>query len=169
MELRGSVGQVAVEGAGRQGDGLKPSAGPGTTCTRLSHIVSGSIVDGIEAPDERAFASDDPRRFLARFPEGAIIDEVQRVPGLLSYLQGIIDEDPTPGRWILTGSQNLALLESVSQSLAGRTEVLNLLPLTWDEITRFDRPPASLEVAMFSGGYPRVFDRQLDPSRWLRS
>jgi len=123
----------------------------------------------LEAPDERAFALEDPRRFLARFPEGAVIDEVQRVPGLLSYLQGIIDEDPTPGRWILTGSQNLALLETVSQSLAGRTEVLNLLPLTWDEITRFGRSPASLEEAMFSGGYPRIFDRQLDPSRWLRS
>ena len=123
----------------------------------------------LEALDERAFALQDPRRFLARFPEGAVIDEVQRAPGLLSYLQGIIDEDPTPGRWILTGSQNLALLESVSQSLAGRTEVLHLLPLTWDEITRFDRSPASLEEAMITGGYPRVFDRQLDPSRWLRS
>ena len=123
----------------------------------------------LEALDERAFALQDPRRFLARFPEGAVIDEVQRAPGLLSYVQGIIDEDPTPGRWILTGSQNLALLESVSQSLAGRTEVLHLLPLTWNEITRFDRSPASLEEAMFSGGYPRVFDRQLDPSRWLRS
>ena len=123
----------------------------------------------LEALDERAFALDDPLRFLARFPKGAVIDEVQRAPGLLSYLQGIVDEDPAPGRWILTGSQNLALLESVSQSLAGRAEVLHLLPLAWDEVTRFGHHPARMEEAMFSGGYPRIFDRQLDPSRWLRS
>ncbi|MCY4572094.1 MAG: AAA family ATPase, partial [Gemmatimonadetes bacterium] len=95
----------------------------------------------LEAPDDRAFAAEDPRAFLAQFPEGAVIDEVQRVPGLLSYLQGIIDADPVPGRWILTGSQNLALLESVSQSLAGRAEVLHLLPLTWREVQRFDHHP----------------------------
>ncbi len=123
----------------------------------------------LEAPDDRAFAAEDPRAFLARFPAGAVIDEVQRVPGLLSYLQGIIDADPAPGRWILTGSQNLALLESVRQSLAGRTELLYLLPLTRDEILRFDRHPQSMEEAMFTGGYPRIFDRGLDPSRWLRS
>lgn len=123
----------------------------------------------LEAPDHRAFATDDPRAFLAQFPDGAVIDEVQRVPALLSYLQGIIDADPAPGRWILTGSQNLALLDSVSQSLAGRTEVFQLLPLTWEEITRFDRCPADLDEALLSGGYPRIFDRDLKPSRWLRS
>lgn len=75
----------------------------------------------LEAPDTRAFAIEDPRGFLAGLPEGAVIDEVQRAPHILSYLQGLIDDDPAPGRWILTGSQNLALLEAVSQSLAGRT------------------------------------------------
>ena len=123
----------------------------------------------IEAPDTRAFAAEDPRAFLAQFPEGAIIDEVQRIPDLLSYLQGIIDDDPTPGRWILSGSQNLSLLESVSQSLAGRTAVYHLLPLTRGEITRFARHPTSLEETLFAGGYPRIFDRQLDPADWLRS
>lgn len=123
----------------------------------------------LEAPDERAFAADDPRSFLARFPEGAILDEVQRAPDLLSYLQGIIDDDPAPGRWILSGSQNLSLLESVSQSLAGRTDVHHLLPLTRGEITRFDQPPATLEATLFAGGYPRIFDRKLDPADWLRS
>ncbi|MYI06555.1 MAG: ATP-binding protein [Gemmatimonadetes bacterium] len=123
----------------------------------------------LEAPDDRAFATEDPRAFLRQFPGGAVIDEVQRVPGLLSYLQGIIDADPAHGRWILTGSQNLALLESVSQSLAGRTEVLYLLPLAWDEVRRFGQHPGTMEEAMFSGGYPRIFDRGLDPSRWLRS
>ena len=123
----------------------------------------------LEAPDERAFAADDPRSFLARFPEGAILDEVQRAPDLLSYLQGIIDDDPAPGRWILSGSQNLSLLESVSQSLAGRTDVHHLLPLTRGEITRFDQPPATLEATLFAGGYPRIFDRKLDPADWLRA
>ena len=123
----------------------------------------------LEAFDNRAFAREDPRAFLAQFPDGAVIDEVQRVPELLSYLQGIIDADPAPGRWILTGSQNLTLLESVSQSLAGRAQMLNLLPLTWSEITRFKSHPTSLEEALFSGGYPRIFDRGLDPSTWLGS
>ena len=123
----------------------------------------------LEAPDERAFATDDPRAFLSRFPKGAILDEVQRAPDLLSYLQGIIDDDPTPGRWILSGSQNLALLDSVSQSLAGRTEVHHLLPLTFGEIARFGRHPTGLEETLFAGGYPRIFDRGLDPADWLRS
>lgn len=108
----------------------------------------------LEAPDERAFAQEAPRAFLARFSHGAILDEVQRVPDLLSYLQGVIDADPVPGRWILNGSQNFALLESVSQSLAGRTAMHQLLPLSWDEVARFARYPASLEEALFSGGFP---------------
>ncbi len=123
----------------------------------------------LEAPDERAFAVEDPRAFLAQYPQGAIIDEVQRAPDLLSYLQGIIDEDPTPGRWILSGSQNFALRASISQSLAGRTAVHDLLPLCWDEIARFETCPASLEAALLAGGYPRIFDQALDPSSWLRS
>ena len=123
----------------------------------------------LEAPDERAFAQEDPRGFLAQFPRGAVLDEVQRVPDLLSYLQGIIDADPVPGRWILSGSQNLALLASVSQSLAGRTAMHVLLPLSWDETRRFPRCPAGLDEALFTGGYPRIFDRSLNPSDWLRS
>ena len=123
----------------------------------------------LEFPDERVFAMDDPRAFLAQFPEGAILDEVQRVPDLLSYLQGIIDKDPAPGRWILSGSQNFSLLESVSQSLAGRTEVHQLLPLTLDEVGRFPEHPTKLEEILFSGGYPRIFDQKLEPSAWLRS
>jgi len=123
----------------------------------------------LEYPDVRAFATEDPRAFLDQLSEGAIIDEVQRVPDLLSYLQGVIDADPTPGRWILTGSQNLALLASVSQSLAGRTAVYNLLPLTRGETIRFPRHPAELEETLFTGTYPRIFDENQDPSDWLRS
>ncbi len=123
----------------------------------------------LEAPDTRAFATEDPRAFLAQFPGGAVIDEIQRAPDLVSYLQGIIDDDPSPGRWILTGSQHLFLLASVSQSLAGRTAVHHLLPLTHDEIARFERRRATLDETLFAGGYPRIFDGELDPSEWLRS
>ena len=123
----------------------------------------------LEATDVRSFARDDPRGFLAQFAGGAIIDEVQRVPDLLSYLQGVIDDEPVPGRWILTGSQNLSLLESVSQSLAGRTAVHHLLPLSRGEVVRFERFPATLEESLLAGTYPRVFDRGLEPADWFRS
>ena len=123
----------------------------------------------LEAPDVRAFASEDPRAFLAQYPNGAIIDEVQRVPELPSYLQGIIDSAPEPGRWTLTGSQNLSLAESVNQSLAGRTMVHYLLPLARSEVVRFDQYPKTLEETLLAGGHPRIFDQALNPSEWLRS
>ena len=121
----------------------------------------------LESPDVRRFALEDPRAFLAQCPAGAILDEIQRAPELTSYLQPIIDADPAPGRWILTGSQHFALLESVSQSLAGRSAVFNLLPLCRQEVCRFDEPPATLDEALLHGGYPRIFDRQIDPADWL--
>ena len=123
----------------------------------------------LEAPDTHAFATEDPRGFLEGLSEGAVIDEVQRAPHILSYLQGLIDDDPAPGRWILTGSQNLALLEAVSQSLAGRTALHNLFTLTRGEIVRFPSYPTGLEESLLAGSYPRIFDRDLDPSDWLRS
>ncbi len=142
--------------------------GSGKT-TLCRHLFPTHPYRTLDAPDQRAFAATDPRGFLAGLPHGAVVDEIQRVPELLSYLQGVIDSDPRPGRWILVASQDLARLESVTQSLAGRTEVFDLLPLSWNEIRRFDRRPATLDEAIFAGGYPRIFDRRLDPSRWLRS
>ncbi len=141
-------------------------SGKSTLCRA---VFPKSAYANLEAPDVRAFATDDPRAFLAQFPKGAIIDEVQRCPDLPSYLQGIIDDDPKPGRWILTGSQNLTLLESVSQSLAGRSAVLHLLPLARSEIVRFKRHTKHLDQTLLAGGYPRIFDQKLDPSDWLRS
>jgi predicted AAA+ superfamily ATPase len=121
----------------------------------------------LEAPDVRRFAQEDPRAFLAQFPKGAVIDEVQRCPELPSYLQVLIDADPAPGRWILTGSQNLTLFESVSQSLAGRTAVLKLLPLAHNEALRFRRHPRTLDETLITGGYPRILDRNLSPADWI--
>ncbi|MDD4891335.1 MAG: ATP-binding protein [Phycisphaerae bacterium] len=121
----------------------------------------------LETPDIRSFAASDPRGFLAQYPHGAVLDEVQRCPELPSYLQGLIDQDPSPGKWILTGSQNLTLLESVSQSLAGRTAVLHLLPLARSEVRRFPGHPKDLDEVMLSGGYPRIFNEKLSPAEWL--
>ncbi|MBI1381242.1 MAG: DUF4143 domain-containing protein [Planctomycetaceae bacterium] len=121
----------------------------------------------LELPDVRRFALEDPRAFLAQFPRGAVLDEVQRAPELASYLQPMVDADRTPGRWILTGSQNFALLESVNQSLAGRAAVLHLLPCGYGELKRAACAPASLDQALFGGGYPAIHDRGIDPSEWL--
>lgn len=129
----------------------------------------GHAYANLELPDVRSFAQDDPRAFLDQFRAGVILDEIQRAPELTSYLQGLIDEDPSPGRWILTGSQNLGLLESVSQSLAGRTAVLHLLPLARSEIRRFDRYPQTLDESILTGGYPRILDQRLDPNEWLNA
>ncbi len=123
----------------------------------------------LEAPDVRRYAIEDPRGFLSDYWDGAILDEVQRVPELPSYLQPVIDERPTPGRFVLTGSANLSLLQSVSQSLAGRAALLNLLPLSLDEIRRFPDPPDDLLVALWRGGYPAIFDRRPDPADWFSS
>ena len=126
----------------------------------------------LEPLDDRKFALEDPRAFLAELaaePHGAIIDEVHRAPDLLSYLQGVIDDAPAPGRWILTESQNFALLATVSQSLAGRTAVHHLLPLAHGEVQRFPSHPTTLDEALLTGGYPRILDRGLAPADWLGS
>jgi len=124
----------------------------------------------LEAPDTRLYAQEDPKGFLKDLDGGAIIDEIQNVPELTSWLQIVIDQDPAPGQWILTGSQNLAISESVSQSLAGRTAVLNLMPLTLNEAQRFDsNVTESLEQVLLHGGYPRIFDQNVAPADWLAS
>ncbi len=119
-----------------------------------------------EAPDVRAYASEDPRGFLEAHKDGAILDEIQRVPDLLSYIQTDVDLRPGRGRYILTGSANLTLLASVSQSLAGRTALLNLLPLSLDEIREFGVRRADLYEVMWTGSYPAIFDREINPGEW---
>ncbi len=120
-----------------------------------------------EPVDVREYASSDPRSFLRDYPDGAIFDEVQHVPGLLSYLQELVDADPRPGRFILTGSQNLALTAAVSQSLAGRTAVLELLPLSLDEVRLFPGAGQSLWPLVWAGGYPRIYDRDIPAGQWI--
>jgi len=120
----------------------------------------------LEAPDVRERARVDPRGLLGELRGGAVIDEVQRVPELLSYLQVEVDARPTPGRFVLTGSANLALLQSVSQSLAGRTAIVNLLPCGHEEVCRFPRHPDDLDELIRAGGYPALYDRGIEPWDW---
>ena len=121
----------------------------------------------LEDPEERSFADADPRGFLARFPQGAILDEVQRCPDLFSYLQGVVDTRRRMGEFILTGSQQFGLMSNISQSLAGRVGLLQLLPFSLAELKEGGLLPATLDVAMLQGCYPPLYDRPVAPGDWF--
>jgi len=121
----------------------------------------------LEDPDVRLAALDDPRSFLGRFPDGAVLDEVQRCPELFSYLQTLVDADGRMGLFILTGSQQFGLLSGISQSLAGRTAFVELLPLSHGELQQAGLQTATLDEALFKGGYPALYDRKLSPRSWF--
>ena len=121
----------------------------------------------LEALDVRDFAREDPRGFLAEHRSGAVIDEIQQVPELLSYLQTEVDETPAPGRFVLTGSQHFGLSQSISQSLAGRCGILTLLPPSLAELREFKNAPADLFTLLWQGTYPRIYDRSIPAHRWL--
>ena len=121
----------------------------------------------LENLDEREFAEQDPRRFLSRFPDGAILDEVQRCPALFSWLQGVVDERKIMGHFILTGSAQFDLIAGVSQSLAGRVGRVVLLPLSVKEMRQGGVLPQSLDDLLFEGSYPALYDRDLSPGDWF--
>lgn len=121
----------------------------------------------LERPDVRERALADPVGFLRSHPDRAILDEIQRAPQLLSWLQGEVDRDRRPGRFVLTGSHNLLLMEGISQTLAGRTSVVNLLPFSRDEVERFEVHPTELEDSLFTGSYPPILDEGHAPGDWL--
>lgn len=121
----------------------------------------------LEDPDIRSFAIEDPREFLAQYPEGAILDEVQRVPMLLSYIQGIVDAQNALGLFILSGSHQLSLQAEISQSLAGRTGILHLMPLSLAELKSAHLEQA-LDPQLFSGFYPRIYQYAIEPQRFYR-
>jgi hypothetical protein len=150
--------------------------------TLVRQVFSEHDYVSLERPDERQFAIEDPRGFLARFPDPVILDEVQRAPDLLSYIQVAVDENAIPGRYVLTGSSNFLLMERVSQTLAGRTAILQLLPLTAAEL--FGRAPVdpflldapleapeppdpSVWATIWAGFYPRIHAEGIEPQRWL--
>lgn len=121
----------------------------------------------LENPDERDFAEQDPKRFLARFPEGAILDEVQRCPELLSWLQGIVDERQVMGQFVLTGSAQFDLIASMSQSLAGRIGRVELLPLSLIEMKEGGCLPSTLDRVLLNGSYPAIYQRKVDANDWF--
>lgn len=153
--------------------------------TLVKAVFSSHQYVSLEDPDQRNFALEDPRGFLSQFRHKAIIDEAQRAPDIFSYIQTLVDENDTPGRFILTGSQNFLLLESISQSLAGRTAVLNLLPLSFMELQNFPDfnindiissssdgelfSEPDLMNTLFSGFYPRIHQKSLNPQGWLQN
>ena len=135
--------------------------------TLAKTVFSHKTYVSLENPDERAFAQEDPKRFLQRFPDGAVLDEVQRCPELLSWLQGLVDERGIMGDFVLTGSAQFDLMAGVTQSLAGRAARVELLPLSATELAATQQAPADLNSALFQGGYPALYDRKLTPQDWF--
>ncbi len=120
----------------------------------------------MEDPDVRLTAELDPRGFLSQMPQGGIIDEIQRVPQLLSYIQGIVDKVQQPGFFIITGSHQPELHQAISQSLAGRTAVLTLYPFSMNELKHYQLTWDPFQL-MVTGTYPRIHDRELRPVRFF--
>ena len=118
----------------------------------------------LELPDVRRLAKEDPEHFLARFPDGAVIDEIQNVPELLSYIQVLVDEKNKEGLYIITGSAQFELLEKVTQSLAGRTAIVRLLPFSMSELATISSSRPTIAHLLFKGFYPRLHDKALHPT-----
>lgn len=127
--------------------------------TLLKSIFNDLPYINLEDLDNRTLAETDPRGFLSNFPNGAVIDEVQQVPQLFSYIQQIVDNQDI--RFVLSGSQNFQLLENITQSLAGRTAVLSLMPLSLSELANSGYVFESFEDIVFKGFYPRMFDKDI--------
>ena len=131
--------------------------------TLVREILSDFAYVNLETPDVLGFARDDPRAFLNRYRNQVIFDEIQRAPELISYIQGIVDESGNNGQFVLTGSHQLELRAAISQSLAGRTAILHLLPFSITELQsagiEFDR----FEDYIFTGFLPRIYDKKQRP------
>ena len=124
------------------------------------------LYHSLEDPDLRMAVESDPRGFLNNLPDGGVLDEIQRVPQLLSFIQGIVDQTKKRGMFILTGSHQPELHQSVSQSLAGRTAILNLLPFTLTELKHYRKKWETFEL-MVTGSYPRLHEENLNPNRFF--
>ena len=131
--------------------------------TLVKKIFKDKPYVNLENPRERDFALEDPEGFLARFKDGAVIDEIQRAPDLFSYIQVIVDERKMNSMFILTGSQNFALLEQLTQSLAGRTGLVKLLPFSCNELKKnYKIDLFDVDNLIFTGFYPKIYDKSVD-------
>ena len=135
--------------------------------TLARHLYPKLPYYNFENPDTRLFAVQDPRRFLADLPEGAILDEFQQVPEIVSYLQQVVDENRNKCRFILTGSNHFSMMERVSQSLAGRTGILKLLPFSLHELKK--AAPEKTDDLMYTGFYPSIYANNIEPLKFYRN
>ncbi len=136
--------------------------------TLLKSLYKDIPYASLEDIDVRNAAVSDPRGFLSNFPEGAVLDEIQRTPELFSYIQTIVDTNKEI-HFVLSGSQNFLLLETISQTLAGRAAVLKLLPFSISELQNEKLVPNSYEELIFTGMYPGIYDRRIDPEYFYPS
>ncbi|MES2140014.1 MAG: ATP-binding protein [Bacteroidota bacterium] len=134
--------------------------------TLVKQVFKNKPYLSLENPDTRNFAMNDPRGFLQSYPQGAVLDEVQRVPELFSYLQEILDNSKTKGLFILTGSNNFLLQQNISQTLAGRIGYINLLPFSITELYKAKKLPATDDELMLKGFYPPIYDQKIPPDDW---
>ncbi len=158
LKLAGMFPVVTITGPRQSGK---------TTLARMAFPEYGYC--NLEHPETRSLAQIDPRSFFVQFPSPVIIDEIQRVPGLLSYIQVLVDEQKQNGMYILTGSQQLSLDASISQSLAGRTALVTLLPFSINEATQFESVHFQRDQWIFNGFLPRIYDQGQEPLFAYRS
>ena len=151
LKLAGQFKAVAVTGPRQSGK---------TTLVRS--VFPDKPYVNLENPDFRRFAVEDPRGFLSNYPEGAVFDEIQRAPEIFSYLQQILDDNNKPGMFVLTGSNNFLLQDTISQSLAGRVGYLFLLPLSIAEINADEKA----DNLIYKGGYPELYSHETDISKY---
>lgn len=138
-----------------------------TTLSKL--LAKNKPYVNFENPSVQHEAEQNPQEFLKQFKQGAILDEVQRVPAIFRYLQGILDQNRTRGQFILTGSNNFLLQEQVSQSLAGRAGYLSLLPLSYAELQNAKWDALDVNRHILTGGYPEIWNEKLVADTWLKS
>lgn len=135
--------------------------------TLIKQLFSNYHYVNLEDIEQRQFARQDPKGFLLKLGDNSIVDEVQYAPDLLSYIQLEVDRNQRAGQFIISGSQNLLLMESVSQSLAGRVAIFNLLPFALEELKSTEYALSSYEDYIVKGFYPRIYDYDLNPTNWL--
>jgi len=155
IDLASKFKAVAVIGARQSGK-----------TTLIKQVFKNKPYVSMENPDTRQFAIEDPRGFLSSFPKGAILDEVQRVPQLFSYLQEILDDQRAKGLFILSGSNNFLLQQNISQTLAGRVGYLQLLPFSISELSKSKLLAVSDDALMLKGFYPPVYDQKIPFGDW---
>ena len=131
--------------------------------TLIKNIFPTKTYFSLEDPDIRLIAQEDPRKFLEANPGGLILDEVQRTPEIFSYIQTIVDKANKDGMFILSGSQSFLLSDKISQSLSGRAAIFNLLPFSMSELAGTQTQPKIIDTFVFKGGYPRIYDKDINP------